>query len=423
MKNIVQKVTERFYPSFEYVKLARDEWDAVRNLIDACMLTRHANVDPTALDVQQQQYRISAALRELGMLPMDGSLPAPAAQSAAVAFVPIHPRHGPLWSDTFAAGDSDPSERRSGSYERMALYTTPQPSAPGVVSDSPFQQRVQPWMMACFGAEISADRVERNHRFAEEAMELVQANGMPRADAHALVDYVYERPVGVLSQEVGGVMVTLAALCLASGTDMHADGETELARINAPDMIEKIRAKQAAKPRGSALPAAAQPSADDAPSVAWADDDFYGDGSRMHSLQIHPDPMTNAGIIIGALCARLDTARRALAAAAAMQVVQPALSRIKDNAAWAMHETDPRRVMPRSAAYEAPPADARDAGQRIQDEYDARRYRWLRRKFCLIGGADGSRRFNAINLPRPVGAAPDPEACLDISIDRAMGGE
>lgn len=150
--------------------------------------------------------------------------------------------------------------------ESRALYLAPQPSAPGVVSDAPFQQRVQPWMLECFGAEISADRVERNHRFFEEALELVQANGMPRADALALVDYVYGRPPGVLSQEVGGVMVTLAALCLASGTDMHADGETELSRINAPDMIEKIRAKQASKPRRSALPvAAAQPSADDAP--------------------------------------------------------------------------------------------------------------------------------------------------------------
>lgn len=56
----------------------------------------------------------------------------PAVQGKAVAFVPIHPRHGPLWSDTFPAGDSDPSERRSGSYERMALYAEPQPSAPGV---------------------------------------------------------------------------------------------------------------------------------------------------------------------------------------------------------------------------------------------------------------------------------------------------
>lgn len=120
------------------------------------------------------------------------------------------------------------------------------------VDAQPFQQRVQPWMMACFGAEISADRQERNHRFFEESTELVQACGMTQSEAHQLVDYVYGRPVGEKYQEAGGVMVTLAALCLAQDMDMHAAGETELARIWTK--VEKIRAKQAAKPKHSPLP-------------------------------------------------------------------------------------------------------------------------------------------------------------------------
>lgn len=115
-----------------------------------------------------------------------------------------------------------------------------------------FQARVQPWMMACFGPEISADRIERNHRFLEEALELVQACGCTQNEAHQLVDYVFDRDQGDINQEVGGVMVTLAALCLASGFDMHSAGETELARVWTK--IEKIRAKQAAKPRHSPLP-------------------------------------------------------------------------------------------------------------------------------------------------------------------------
>lgn len=49
-------------------------------------------------------------------------------------------------------------------------------------------------------------------------------------------------------------MVTLAALCLAQGLDMQAAGETELARIWTK--VEAIRAKQAAKPKHSPLPAA-----------------------------------------------------------------------------------------------------------------------------------------------------------------------
>lgn len=84
-----------------------------------------------------------------------------------------------------------------------------------------FQDRVQPWMIACFGTEIAGDTVERNHRFLEEALELVQACGCTQSEAHQLVDYVFGRPVGEKPQEVGGVMVTLAALCLAQSLDMH----------------------------------------------------------------------------------------------------------------------------------------------------------------------------------------------------------
>ena len=119
--------------------------------------------------------------------------------------------------------------------------------------ESAFQSRVQPWLLSCFGAEIAADGVERNHRFFEEAGELVQSKGMSAIEAHQLVDYVWGRPVGEPQQEVGGVMVTLAALCLAGEMDMHLAAETELARIWTK--VEQIRAKQKAKPKHSPLPA------------------------------------------------------------------------------------------------------------------------------------------------------------------------
>jgi hypothetical protein len=117
-----------------------------------------------------------------------------------------------------------------------------------------FQARVAPWMLACFGEIIAGDREERNHRFIEEALELIQACGCSASEAHQLVDYVFNRPVGEPHQEVGGVMVTLAALCLANDLDMHAHAETELARVWTK--VEAIRAKQAAKPKYSALPIA-----------------------------------------------------------------------------------------------------------------------------------------------------------------------
>lgn len=135
--------------------------------------------------------------------------------------------------------------------QAMQRATLAAPAAPSTPAS--FQSRVQPWLLQCFGAEIAADRVERNHRFLEESLELVQALGCTASEAHQLVDYVYGRPWGEPDQEVGGVMVTLAALCLASGLDMHGAGETELARIWTK--VEKIRAKQAAKPKHSPLPA------------------------------------------------------------------------------------------------------------------------------------------------------------------------
>lgn len=115
-----------------------------------------------------------------------------------------------------------------------------------------FQDRVLPWLNTCFGEVIAGDIAERNHRFVEEALELVQACGCTASEAHQLVDYVFGRPIGERTQETGGVMVTLAALCLAHGLDMHEAGETELARIWTK--VEAIRAKQAAKPKHSPLP-------------------------------------------------------------------------------------------------------------------------------------------------------------------------
>lgn len=77
----------------------------------------------------------------------------------------------------------------------------------------------------------------------------MQSLGCSKSEAMQLVDYVYGRDIGDPPQEVGGVVITLAALCLASDLNMYECGETELARIWTK--VEKIRAKQAAKPKHS----------------------------------------------------------------------------------------------------------------------------------------------------------------------------
>jgi hypothetical protein len=119
---------------------------------------------------------------------------------------------------------------------------------------SSFQQAVRIWVRKCLGARMASDGAQRNHRFLEEALELVQSLNCTASEAHQLVDYVFGRPVGEPAQEVGGTMVTLAALCDANDLNMCEDGWEELERVNQPAVIEKIRAKQATKPKFSALP-------------------------------------------------------------------------------------------------------------------------------------------------------------------------
>jgi NTP pyrophosphatase (non-canonical NTP hydrolase) len=117
----------------------------------------------------------------------------------------------------------------------------------------PFQDRVNDWMQHCFGPAITMDKSERNHRFLEEALELVQSGGCTASEAHQLVDYVFGRDVGEIGQEVGGVSVTLAALCNAHDIDQGAQAEKELDRVW--QKMKQIRAKQAAKPKHYPLPA------------------------------------------------------------------------------------------------------------------------------------------------------------------------
>ncbi len=131
----------------------------------------------------------------------------------------------------------------------------------------PFQTRVRSWMLECFGVAIAGDRVERNHRFLEEALQLVQSCGCTESEALQLVQYVFSRPVGEISQELGGTMVTLAALAAAQGLNMHRTGEAELARILPPEVMDRIREKQLAKPSMSPLPGAYPNRADFQPNL------------------------------------------------------------------------------------------------------------------------------------------------------------
>ncbi len=113
--------------------------------------------------------------------------------------------------------------------------------------DKTYQDNVAEWMMKCFGADITNSLEERCFRFFEEAGELCQALGMTEQQALDLVTYTWGRDKGEPVQEVGGVMVTLAAMCHAAGLDMAAAGKTELTRIDTPETIDRIKRKHHAK--------------------------------------------------------------------------------------------------------------------------------------------------------------------------------
>jgi NTP pyrophosphatase (non-canonical NTP hydrolase) len=107
-----------------------------------------------------------------------------------------------------------------------------------------FQMRIAGWMDEVFGQSVTGDVRERTVRFLEEAVELAQAVGVAKADVARVSDYVYSRPVGDPSQEVGGVLVTLAALCGETKINLEYAVATEFDRIDTVEMRTKIRAKQ-----------------------------------------------------------------------------------------------------------------------------------------------------------------------------------
>lgn len=111
-----------------------------------------------------------------------------------------------------------------------------------------YQDAVDGWMRAVFSQETRTNPKERGFRFLEEALELFQSvDGLTREDAHRLVEYVFDRPVGETHQEVGGVMLTLAALCTAAGVSLPWAAAQEVSRVNTPEIIAKVKAKRATR--------------------------------------------------------------------------------------------------------------------------------------------------------------------------------
>ncbi len=85
----------------------------------------------------------------------------------------------------------------------------------------------------------------RAFRALEEVIEINQVLGITRQKAHELVDQVFDKPVGELEQEAGGVAFTIVSLFSALGINMIHSG---LGSVNeAYGRIDKIREKNKLK--------------------------------------------------------------------------------------------------------------------------------------------------------------------------------
>lgn len=87
------------------------------------------------------------------------------------------------------------------------------------------------WCGESFGWQHAQSVEQRGVRFLEEAVELAQAAGVDQAMAEELVGYVFGRPVGDLSQEFGGVGLTLLAFAEAAHVNADDAEAAELARV------------------------------------------------------------------------------------------------------------------------------------------------------------------------------------------------
>ena len=134
--------------------------------------------------------------------------------------------------------------------ERAHGCARPVPAPVGVKS---FQDRVADAHHAIFDDDPT-DLTERRDRFYEEATETAQALGMTADEAHQLVEYTFGRPPGDVRKEIGAAALTLASICVVGGWDMQACAEADLAALQTPEKIAKVRAKRATRHGRGPLP-------------------------------------------------------------------------------------------------------------------------------------------------------------------------
>lgn len=103
-----------------------------------------------------------------------------------------------------------------------------------VVRALPRDQRqgmIMAWAETAFGREEATGLPQRGLRLLEEAIEAFQACGGGEEIAHALVAFVFDRPPGMIGQELGGVAVSVLALAAAAGLSADEEECREVHRV------------------------------------------------------------------------------------------------------------------------------------------------------------------------------------------------
>lgn len=90
------------------------------------------------------------------------------------------------------------------------------------------------WAKSVFG-DVAMDPTERALRMMEEAAEVAQGVGVPLDIIQRTVARTYQRPVDDPAKEIGGLLVTVYALCGRLQLDPEFLLDTEVERILSKD--------------------------------------------------------------------------------------------------------------------------------------------------------------------------------------------
>ncbi|MGZ5858710.1 MAG: DUF551 domain-containing protein [Burkholderiaceae bacterium] len=108
------------------------------------------------------------------------------------------------------------------------------------------QDQILAWACNTFGKATADNSGERIRRFAEEAVELAQAVGLDNQSMLDIIEHVYARIPGNLTQEIGQVGVSLLGLAQHLNIDADDEERKEFERIKSLP-AEYWQARQNAK--------------------------------------------------------------------------------------------------------------------------------------------------------------------------------